>query len=175
MDGKEYEQLVILGWDYEYNYDQILQERERKSKRAWCTKIVSKVIPYEIYEFLKEAENNDHVNCLDGKIQFYNKPYLKLLKPEIKKSLKKYQVTVGIDRYVVFDFPIENGEHKKGIQELLQDKPLSLIDYWAVDWNYDGKTFKSTWHASAEWAEIYSRYQASRELCTKIYHRNKGG
>ena len=84
---------------------------------------------------------------MDGKIQFYNKPYLKLLKPEIKKSLKKYQVTVGIDRYVVFDFPIENGEHKKGIQELLQDKPLSLIDYWAVDWDYDGITFKSSWQA----------------------------
>jgi hypothetical protein len=53
-----------------------------------CTKIVSKVISYEIYEFLKKAENNDHVNCLDGKIQFYNKPYLKLLKLEIKEFEK---------------------------------------------------------------------------------------
>ena len=50
-------------------------------------------------------------------------------------------------------------ENIKGIQELLQDKPLSLVDYWAVDWNYDGKTFKSIWHASAEWAAIYSQYQ----------------
>jgi len=171
LDGKGYEQLVILGWDYEYNYDQILQERERKSKRAWCTKIVSKVIPCEIYEFLKEAENNDHVNCLDGKIQFYNKPYLKLLKPEIKKSLEKYQVTVGIDRYVVFDFPIENEEHKKGIQELLQDKPLSLIDYWAVDWNYDGKTFKSTWHAMRRMGRniLPIPRSTSRELCAGKY------
>ena len=36
---------------------------------------------------------------------------------------------------------------KKGIQELLQDKPLSLVDYWAVDWDYDGITFKSSWQA----------------------------
>ena len=126
---------------------------------------------YEIYEFLKEAETNDHVNCLDGKIQFYNKPYLKLLKPEIKKSLKKYQVTVGIDRYVVFDFPIENGEHKKGIQELLQDKPLSLVDYWAVDWDYDGITFKSSWQAMRRMGSniLPIPRSTSRELCTGKY------
>lgn len=23
----------------------------------------------------------------------------------------------------------------------------ALIDYWAIDWNYDGKTFRSTWQA----------------------------
>jgi len=23
----------------------------------------------------------------------------------------------------------------------------ALIDYWAVDWDYDGTTFKSTWQA----------------------------
>ena len=38
LDGKGYEQLVLLAWDYEYNYDQILQERERKSKRACARK-----------------------------------------------------------------------------------------------------------------------------------------
>ena len=30
---------------------------------------------------------------------------------------------------------------------MLKDKPLALIDYWAVDWNYDGINFKSSWQA----------------------------
>ena len=48
---------------------------------------------------------------------------------------------------MVFDYPIENEKHEKEIQELVKQKPLSLIDYWAVDWDYDGITFKSAWQA----------------------------
>jgi adenine-specific DNA-methyltransferase len=148
LDGRCYEQLVILGWDYEYNYDEILRERERASKRQWHTKIVSKIIPPEVYGYLKKAKTIANVDySLDGKVQFYDKPYLLLLKPEILQIQRKYQVTVGIDRYVVFDYPIENEEHQKEVQELVKDKPLSLIDYWAVDWDYDGINFKSTWQA----------------------------
>jgi adenine-specific DNA-methyltransferase len=85
---------------------------------------------------------------LDGKIQFYEKPYLKLLKPKIQKQRHgKYNVPVGINCYVVFDYPIENGKYEMEIQEHVKIHPLSLIDYWAVDWDYDGITFKSTWHA----------------------------
>lgn len=171
LDGKGYEQLVILGWEYECNYDEILHERERTSKRAWRTKIVSKTIPNEIYEYLKETKTNHNLNSLDHKIQFYNKPYLKLLKPEIQQSLEKYLVTVGIDSYVVFDFQTEKEEHNKGIQELLKDKPLSIIDYWAVDWNYDGKTFKSTWHAMRRMGRniLQIPRSTSRELGTGKY------
>ena len=147
LDGRGYQQLVILGWDYEYSYDEILRERERLSKRTWHTKVVSKTIPPEVYEYLRKVKTTDEITTLNGKIQFYEKPYLKLLEPEIQQSLEKYLVTVGIDRYVVFDYPIEKEEHEKGIHELLKDKPLSIIDYWAVDWDYDGITFKSMWQA----------------------------
>ena len=138
---------MILGWDYEYNYDEILHEREHSSKRQWQTKVVSKTIPPEVYEYLKKAKTVDDINSLDGKIRFYNKPYLRLTNPEIKWTGEKCDVIVGIERYVVFEFPIENEEHKKEVQELIKEKPLSLIDYWAVDWDYDGITFKSSWQA----------------------------
>jgi len=147
LDGTGYQRLVILGWDYEYNYDEILHEREHSSKRQWQTKVVSKTIPPEVYEYLKKAKTVDDINSLDGKIRFYNKPYLRLTNPEIKWTGEKCDVIVGIERYVVFDFPIENEEHKKEVQELIKEKPLSLIDYWAVDWDYDGITFKSSWQA----------------------------
>ena len=86
--------------------------------------------------------------------------------------MKKYQVTVGIDRYVVFDFPIENEEHKKEIQELVKEKPLSLIDYWAVDWDYDGITFKSTWQAMRRMGQKYTpdtKVYKQRTRAGKLY------
>ena len=147
LDGRGYQRIVILGWDYEYNYDEILRERKRVSKRTWYTKVASKTIPPAVYEYLRKVKTIDEIDSLNGKIQFYEKPYLKLLKPEIQSMQGKYKATVGIDRYVVFDYPVENEEHKKAIQELVKEKPLSVIDYWAVDWDYDGITFKSMWQA----------------------------
>lgn len=148
LDGKGYSRLIILGWDYEYNYDEILRERQRASKRKWYSEIENKSIPLEVYEYLKRAKNGDNLASLEGKIQFYLKPYLKIIKPILEKaSGKNWRVTIGIDKYVVFDYPVEKEEQEKEIQEIVKDKPLSLIDYWAVDWNYDGKTFKSGWQA----------------------------
>jgi adenine-specific DNA-methyltransferase len=148
IDGIGYQQLVILGWEYEYNYDEALYERERLSKRIWRTKIVSKIIPHEAYEYLKKHKTVDEFDPLHYKIQFHRKPYLKLLKPEIQYAVERYHVTVGIDRYVVFDIPIKKQKYEKGIEALMKKGSLSLIDYWAIDWDYDGKTFKSTWQAS---------------------------
>jgi DNA modification methylase len=147
LDGTHYQQLVILGWAYEDNYDEILSEMEHVSKRIWHTKVVSKIIPSEVYEHLNKTKTIEEINnSLNGKLQFYEKPYLKLLKPKIQLLVQgKYNVTVGIDCYVLFDYPVENEKHDKGIQEIIKQKPLSLIDYWAVDWDYDGITFKSTW------------------------------
>lgn len=148
LDGRGYPQLVVLGWDYEYNYDEILHERERASKRVWGTKIVNKTIPPEVYDYLKKAKTMEEIDSLQGAIQFHVKPYLKLLKPIIQSQKDgKKSVTVGIDKYVIFDYPVENQKHENEIQELVKEKPFSLIDYWAVDWNYDGITFKSAWQA----------------------------
>jgi adenine-specific DNA-methyltransferase len=148
LDDRSYQRLVILGCDYEYNYDEILNERKRVCKREWYAKVISKIIPPEVYEYLKKVKTNEEIDSLDGKIQFYEKPYLKLLKPKIQRQGHgKYNVTVGINCYVVFDYPIENEKHEMEIQEHVKIHPLSLIDYWAVDWDYDGITFKSTWHA----------------------------
>jgi adenine-specific DNA-methyltransferase len=147
LDGKGYQRLVILGWGYEYNYDDILEARERTSNRGWHTKIVSKTISPEIYEYLNEAKTIDDLYSLDGKIRFYDKPYLRLMKPDIQQIDGKYRVTAGIEKYMVFDFPVECEQQQKKVQELVANKPLSLIDYWAIDWDYDGITFKSSWQA----------------------------
>ena len=151
LDRRGYKQLVILGWDYDHNYDETLYERQCVSEKMWKAKIVSKTIPLKVYEYLKKAKNLDEIDSLSGKIQFFEKPYLKLLKPEIEHQTHgKYNVTIGIGRYVIFNYSIENEKHKREIQELAKSKPLSLIDYWVVDWNYDGITFKSTWQAMRE-------------------------
>jgi len=86
-------------------------------------------------------------------VRFYERPYLRLSRPEINDLEDgKVQLTIGIKRYVLMDIPI-NHTTKKGqtsydaLMKLAKDNFTVLIDYWAVDWDYDGFTFKSQWQA----------------------------
>ena len=145
LDGTGYKRLVILAWDYDYNYSTELENRLKAAKQPLKTKIESRTIPPDVYDYLKKAKDEDSVEPLRGRIQFYEKPYLRLTKPQIRPATQgKAEVTIGIERYVVFELPIAQRERQK-LQELIKDNFAVLIDYWAVDWDYDGYTFKSQW------------------------------
>ena len=155
LDGAGYKRLVILAWDYEYNYDELLQTRlkaagkpARRSLGAGGdikTEIISRQIPPDIYEYLKKARDEEEIEKLAEKIKFFEKPYLKVKKPEVKGNV----VSVGIDNYVLYDFPLGFGkkadESREELIYLVKDNFAILIDYWAIDWDYDGYVFKSLW------------------------------
>ena len=145
LDGAGYKRLVILAWDYEYNYDELLQTRVRAAGNDLKTEIVSRQIPPDIYEYLKQAKSEEDIEQLSDKVKFLEKPYLKLRKPEITGN----SVAIGIEKYVLYDFPLGSGkkvdEDREALLHLVKDNFAILIDYWAVDWDYDGLTFKSMW------------------------------
>ena len=145
LDGIGYKRLVILAWDYDYNYSSELENRLKAAKQPLKTKVESRIIPPDIYEYLKKAKDEEDIEPLRGKIKFYEKPYLRLTKPQVKAAGEgKAEVTIGIERYVVFGLPVAEKEREK-LQALIKDNFAVLIDYWAVDWDYDGYTFKSQW------------------------------
>ena len=143
LDGSGYRRLVILGWDYEYNYEQILEQRKEAPKEKWNVEVVSKIIPPEVYEYLKHAKSEEELEPLNGKIFFHEKPYLRLAMPEIGYTGNKAEVTIGIQRYVIFDIPIEKEKERSAVAEIARTNFAALIDYWAVDWDYDRMVFKA--------------------------------
>jgi len=148
LDGVGYRKLIILAWDYEYNYSELLENRKRASKRKWKTEIRNKTIPPEVYDYLKKAKDEEEIEPLKDKIYFYEKPYLKLLEPKVSNLLNgKARVTIGLKNYVLFDFPVKKQKDREEIRKIAKDNFASLIDFWAVDWDYDGFTFKSQWQA----------------------------
>jgi adenine-specific DNA-methyltransferase len=153
LDGRGYKRLIILGWDYEYNYYQALESRKRALKDKLKVEIISRDIPPDIYDYLKKAKTEEDIEALSEKVTFYERPYLKMDEPRIK-DLKdgKVEITLSIKRYVLMDIPISQTS-KKGqedytaLMKIAKDNFAVLIDYWAVDWDYDGFTFKSQWQA----------------------------
>lgn len=153
LDGRGYKRLVILGWDYEYNYSQTLEARLSALKDKIKVEIKSRDIPPDIYDYLKKAKSEEDIEPLVGKIVFYERPYLKLAKPQIKeKPDSKIEVSISLERYVLMDIPVSQSTDKgkvdyAALMKLAKDNFAVLIDYWAVDWDYDGATFKSQWQA----------------------------
>jgi len=156
LDGRGYKRLIILGWDYEYNYHQALDARMKSvgaHGNAPKIEIISRDIPPDIYDYLKKAKTEEDIEALSDKVKFYERPYLKMDTPKIK-DLKdsKVEVTLSVKRYVLMDIPISQTTKKgqedySALMKIAKDNFAVLIDYWAIDWDYDGFTFKSQWQA----------------------------
>ncbi|MEW6296052.1 MAG: site-specific DNA-methyltransferase [Candidatus Diapherotrites archaeon] len=153
LDGRGYKRLIILGWDYEYNYHQALETRKSALKDRLKVEIESRDIPPDIYDYLKKAKTEEDIEVLTDKVHFHERPYLRLSQPEIKlTSDGMVEVTIGIKRYVLMGIPISCSSKKgqanyESLIKVAKDNFAVLIDYWAIDWDYDGITFKSQWQA----------------------------
>ena len=105
-----------------------------------------KMIPNEIYQYLKKIDINniDKINNLSDKIKFYDKPYLRLSEPKIIQDDKDSAlVQLKIDRYNVMEIPIENTEIRNSFLQSIKNNFAMMIDYYAIDWDYDKMLFKS--------------------------------
>ena len=47
----------------------------------------------------------------------------------------------GVDAQKI---PLDDKDKEK-LQQVMEQDPLSLIEYWSIDPDYDGNTFRSTW------------------------------
>lgn len=147
IDGTGYKTLTVLAWDYDYNFSTELESRLKAKKQKLTTQINPLTIPPEIYNYLKKAKNEDELDGLKNKISFHEKPYVRISKPQVKDAGDgKVIIGIGIDRYVLMNYPIPEKQQEE-LRKAIKDNFAALIDYWAIDWDYDGKTFRSTWQA----------------------------
>ncbi len=144
-DGKGYKRLIILAWDFEYDFDDTFQRLTKNSKRELAD-IEFKIIPSDVYKYLRSTKVGDQ--DLANKITFYEKPYLRLSEPQIaKRDKEEAQIKLKIEQYVLRDIPVKDESKRPEIEKMLHKNFANLIDYWTVDWDYDGEVFRSKWQA----------------------------
>ncbi len=144
-DGKGYKRLIILAWDYDYDFDDVFN-RMKKNAKSDMADVEFKIIPSDVYRYLKSTKAGN--SELTNKITFYQKPYIVVSEPNIiRKSAEEAQVKLKIEKYTVMDIPVKDESKRPEIQKLLGKNFAYLIDYWTVDWDYDGEVFRSKWQA----------------------------
>ncbi|MCL2335459.1 MAG: site-specific DNA-methyltransferase, partial [Endomicrobia bacterium] len=136
-----WKKVVILGWQFSFDIGETLQTLD-KSK---CEVLV---IPPDLLDLLKKKDYEDLIK--GGKVRFSSLQYLTVKKPVITEDISdnaKEKLTIEIENYVLLSpdsLPLDD-ENKAKLSGIIANDPLALIEYWSIDPDYDGKTFRSLW------------------------------
>ncbi|MBO4746270.1 MAG: site-specific DNA-methyltransferase, partial [Alphaproteobacteria bacterium] len=132
--------VVVLGWNFAFDIGETIQALNKSE----CEVLV---IPPDLLDMLRKKDYRDLVDS--GKIRFSSLQYLTIKKPKIEPANEdgKVKITVELDNYVLLSpdsLPLDD-KSKEKVQQIMADSPLDLIEYWSVDPDYDGNTFRSVW------------------------------
>ena len=147
-----YNKVVILGWNFDSKIGEILDNyRQREGDRM---KLL--VIPPDLLDQIKSKNTFKKLSSqvavmADGTvstpIRFSSLQYLTIKQPEINVGIYEDELTIELDNYVIVSgdsLPLDDKNRVK-VNEVIARDPLSLIEYWSVDPDYDGATFRSVW------------------------------
>lgn len=139
--GGPWNKVIILGWNFSFDIAQKIQDMDKSQLEVL-------VIPPDLLDLLKKKDYRDLVES--GRVRFSSLQYLTIKKPVVAQSTTepgKEDLTIELDNYVLLSpdvLPLDD-KNKEVIQNVIANNPLDLIEYWSIDPDYDGTTFRSVW------------------------------
>ena len=132
--------VIVLGWNFVFDIAEIIKQFNPNQVEVL-------VIPPDLLSQL--SKNSSYKKLIEnGKVRFASLQYLTIKEPKVKTiSCDIEEITVELDNYVLLSpdaLPLDE-KNKASLQEVIAREPLALIEYWSVDPDYDGETFRSKW------------------------------
>jgi adenine-specific DNA-methyltransferase len=80
-------------------------------------------------------------------VRFSSLQYLTLKPIQRRRAGEGEELQVTLDNYVLLSPEMVNldEDNRARLQKVLSNEPLALVEYWAVDPDYDGEVFRSVW------------------------------
>jgi adenine-specific DNA-methyltransferase len=132
-----WDRVVVLGWNFEPAIGEVITALNDNRLEVL-------VIPPDLMDRLKKKGGLDK---LRGQVRFSSLQYLTI--HPIKRMLQGEHETLSVQlkNYVLLSPEAINLDDANRIklQAVANQEPLALIEYWAVDPDYDGKVFRSIW------------------------------
>ncbi len=141
-----WDKVIVLGWNFTPSIGHDIQALNDDRLEVL-------VIPPDLLDRLKKKGG---VERMKGSVRFSSLQYL-TIKPVIRKSplpllsqgwnSADETLTVELDNYVLLSPDAINLDeaNREKLQAVMNAEPLALIEYWAVDPDYDGEVFRSVW------------------------------
>ena len=139
-----WDRVVVLGWNFEPSIGETITALND-------SRLEVLVIPPDLMDRLKKKGGLDK---LRGQVRFSSLQYLTIHPIERSPSTSSGRtdggdetLTVKLKNYVLLSPEAINLDdaNRQKLQAVINQQPLALIEYWAVDPDYDGKVFRSVW------------------------------
>ena len=138
-----WDRVVVLGWNFEPSIGETITALND-------SRLEVLVIPPDLMDRLKKKGGIDK---LRGQVRFSSLQYLTIepITRQVSASASDdpptETLTVKLKNYVLLSPEAINLDdaNRQALQQVANKEPLALIEYWAVDPDYDGKVFRSVW------------------------------
>jgi adenine-specific DNA-methyltransferase len=132
-----WDRVVVLGWNFEPSIGQSIAALNDPNLEVL-------VIPPDLLDRLRKKGG---IEKLRGQVRFSSLQYLTLKPIRRERGNDGETISVALDNYVLLSPEAINlDEANRGkLVKVMNAEPLALIEYWAVDPDYDGKVFRSVW------------------------------
>ncbi|NBM16732.1 site-specific DNA-methyltransferase [Streptomyces sp. GC420] len=131
-----FDKVIVLGWNFSAGIGQdiaLLQD----------PKLEVLVIPPDLLDRLKKKG----LDKLAGEVRFSSLQYLEAAVSSRVSVADGEELTVDLHNYILLSPEAISLDEKNrsALQKVMNEEPLALIEYWAVDPAYDGEVFRSVW------------------------------
>ena len=136
--GGGWNKAVVLAWNFAFDISAAIQQYKEDVEVL--------VIPPDLLDKLSKKGYDKLIR--EGSVRFSSYQYL-LVKPIQTEAHygEQDKLTIELDNYVLLspdNIPLDDKDKAK-LQQVLEKDPLALIEYWSIDPDYDGITFRSQW------------------------------
>lgn len=132
-----WDKVVVLGWNFEPSIGETITALNDDRLEVL-------VIPPDLLDRLKKKGGLDK---LKGTVRFASLQYLTVKPVQRRRQGEDEVLSVALDNYVLLSPEAINLDeaNRVKLQSIINSEPLALVEYWAVDPDYDGKLFRSVW------------------------------
>lgn len=132
-----WDRVVVLGWNFDPSIGETITALNDNRLEVL-------VIPPDLLDRLRKKGG---VEKLRGQVRFSSLQYLTIHPVQRRVQGKEETLSVRLKNYVLLSPEAINLDdaNRAKLQAVANAEPLALIEYWAVDPDYDGQVFRSVW------------------------------
>ena len=137
--GGNWDKVIVLGWNFAFDISQAIEKYKNSNVEVL-------VIPPDLLDKLSKKGFKKLI--ADKTVRFSSLQYLVVNPVEVTVNGNgEDELDISLSNYVLLspdNIPLDDKD-KENLQQVMEQDPLSLIEYWSIDPDYDGDTFRSTW------------------------------
>lgn len=137
--GGDWDKVIVLGWNFAFDISQAIEKYKNSNVEVL-------VIPPDLLDKLSKKGFKKLI--ADKTVRLSSLQYLVVNPVEVTVNGNgEDELDISLSNYVLLspdNIPLDDKDKEK-LQQVMEQDPLSLIEYWSIDPDYDGDTFRSTW------------------------------